>query len=94
MAVLCAQTSESARGKTVARLVKDMTADQEPKTHSQETKKHLALLVVGELGRQTDLSGIKNLQGIILGTFEGGKEETKTAAAYSLGHVAVGNMQM
>lgn len=32
-------------------------------------------------------------QSIILGTFEGGSEETKTAAAYSLGHIAVGNME-
>lgn len=87
MAVLCAQTSESARSKTVARLVSDMNGPQ-------ETKKHLALLVVGELGRQTDLSSVKNLQGIILSTFEGGAEETKTAAAYSLGHMAVGNMEM
>lgn len=55
MAVLCAQTSESARSKTVARLVSDMNGPQ-------ETKKHLALLVVGELGRQTDLSSVKNLQ--------------------------------
>lgn len=55
MAVLCAQTDESARGKTVARLVADMTGQD-------ETKKHLALLVVGELGRQTDLFGVKNLQ--------------------------------
>lgn len=34
------------------------------------------------------------LQDIILGRFEGGSEETKTAAAYSLGHVAVGNMTL
>lgn len=34
------------------------------------------------------------LQDIILGRFEGGNEETKTAAAYSLGHIAVGNMTM
>lgn len=55
MAVLCAQTSHSARDKTVARLVKDMQG-------KDETRKHLGLLVVGELGRQTDLSRVKNLQ--------------------------------
>ncbi|CAN0314851.1 unnamed protein product, partial [Discosporangium mesarthrocarpum] len=80
MAVLCAHTGEGARGATVARLVDDMKG-------ANETKKHLALLVVGELGRQADLS-----RGIILGTFEAGDEEVKTAAAYSLGHMAVGNM--
>ena len=55
MAVLCARTSESARSKTVARLVKDMQG-------KDDTRKHLGLLVVGELGRQTDLSKVKNLQ--------------------------------
>ncbi|CAN0266662.1 unnamed protein product [Hapterophycus canaliculatus] len=90
MAVLCAETTDTARNKTVTRLVKDMQA----KAKEDDTKKHLALLVVGELGRQTDLSRVKNLQNIILGRFEGGNEETKTAAAYSLGHVAVGNMTL
>eukprot|EP00903_Cladosiphon_okamuranus_P016633 g15341.t1 len=87
MAVLCAQTSDSARSRMVARLVKDMQG-------KDDTRKHLGLLVVGELGRQTDLSKVKDLQDIILGRFEGGNEETKTAAAYSLGHVAVGNMTL
>ena len=39
----------------MARLVKDMQG-------KDETRKHLGLLVVGELGRQTDLSRVKNLQ--------------------------------
>lgn len=56
MAVLCAETTDSARNKTVARLVKDMQAKND------DTKKHVALLVLGELGRQTDLSRVKNLQ--------------------------------
>ncbi|CAM9970460.1 unnamed protein product [Ascophyllum nodosum] len=87
MAVLCAQTNDVARSKTVARFVKDMQGND-------EQRKHLGLLVVGELGRQSDLSSVKNLQEIILRRFEGGSEETKTAAAYSLGHVCVGNMKM
>ncbi|CAM9481770.1 unnamed protein product, partial [Ectocarpus sp. 8 AP-2014] len=93
MAVLCAQTSDAARNKTVARLVEDMQG-KDSKDGKEDNRKHLALLVIGELGRQSDLSRVKNLQGIILGRFEGGNEETKTAAAYSLGHVAVGNMAM
>ena len=39
----------------MARLVKDMQG-------KDDTRKHLGLLVVGELGRQTDLSKVKNLQ--------------------------------
>lgn len=55
MAVLCAETDDAARSKTVTRLVKDMQG-------TDETRKHLGLLVVGELGRQTDLSQVKDLQ--------------------------------
>lgn len=39
----------------MARLVKDMQG-------KDDNRKHLGLLVVGELGRQTDLSKVKNLQ--------------------------------
>lgn len=55
MAVLCAVTDDFAREKTVARLVHDMRG-------KDETRKHLGLLVVGELGRQADLSGVVDLQ--------------------------------
>lgn len=58
MAVLCAQTSDAARSKTVARLVEDMQG----KGCKEDNRKHLALLVIGELGRQSDLSRVKNLQ--------------------------------
>lgn len=55
MAVLCAQTNAVARNKTVARLVKELQGND-------EQRKHLGLLVVGELGRQSDLSRVKDLQ--------------------------------
>lgn len=55
MAVLCAVTDEETRGATVKRLVGDMMG-------RDETRKHLGLLVIGELGTQTDLSGVPNLQ--------------------------------
>lgn len=55
MAVLCAETDQRCREKTVSRLVKDMQS-------ADETRKHVGLLVVGELGRQADLSAIKDLQ--------------------------------
>ena len=55
--------------------------------------RHLALLALGELGAQRDLSSsVANVQSIILESFEvGGNEEIKTAAAYALGHVTAGN---
>lgn len=55
MAVLCAVTDAFAREKTVSRLVEDITG-------KDETRRHLGLLVLGELGRQKDLSGVYKLQ--------------------------------
>ncbi|CAM9131475.1 unnamed protein product, partial [Ectocarpus sp. 12 AP-2014] len=60
MAVLCAQTSDASRNKTVARLVEDMQSKDTK--DGKDNRKHLALLVIGELGRQSDLSRVKNLQ--------------------------------
>ena len=59
-----------------------------------DNKKHLSLLSIGELGRQTDLSGSPYLKDLILECFESNhmREETKTAAAFALGHLAVGSM--
>jgi len=63
------------------------------RSSADETRRRLALLCVGELGRECDLQSVASLQSIILNSFESGEEETKTAAAYALGHIAVGNMK-
>lgn len=60
---------------------------------SSEGQKQLALLCVGEVGQNADLSSVPNLQSLVLGCFESRSEDTKLAAAYALGHIAVGNMQ-
>jgi len=52
-----------------------------------------ALLVVGEIGRHIDLSGVSNLKQVILASFSPPSEEVKSAASYALGSVAVGNLQ-
>jgi len=69
-----------------ARLVTNMRS-------TLDAPRHLALLAMGELGAQRDLSSsVANVQSIILESFEvGGNEEIKTAAAHALGHVTAGN---
>lgn len=52
----------------------------------------MCMCMHGFIGSQSDLSGQGNLQAVILAAFETGSEETKSAAAYALGHVTVGNM--
>lgn len=50
------------------------------------------MLCIGELGQKQDLSSVPDLHSFILASFSNGNEETKTAAAYALGHVTLGNM--
>jgi hypothetical protein len=47
------------RSSTVAELVRDMKG-------GDETRKHLALLVIGELGTQSDLSRAQDLRALLL----------------------------
>jgi len=86
IAGICIKVPVQVRDATVARLAGDL-ADTE-----QETRRHLALLCIGELGQQADLSSNASLKDLILACFNSASEDTKTAAAYSLGHIAVGNM--
>ena len=54
---------------------------------------HLSLLCVGELGRQIDLGQDADpviLKDLIVSCFDSSFEATKSAAAYALGHLAVG----
>lgn len=51
-----------------------------------------ALLVIGEIGRHVDLSQITSLKHIILNSFSSHSEEIKSAASYTLGNIAVGNL--
>ena len=58
-----------------------------------ERRVHLSLLCVGELGRQIDLGQDADpvmLKDLIVSCFDSGFEATKSAAAYALGHLAVG----
>lgn len=52
-----------------------------------------ALLVIGEIGRHIDLDRVPNLKETILSSFLPQSEEVKSAASYTLGSVAVGNLQ-
>ena len=86
MASLCVNTDEAVCFQTVARFATDV------ETGDSENARHLALLCLGEIGKQKNLSAQANLQSVVLGAFESGSEETKSAAAYALGNTAVGNM--
>ncbi|CAD5120365.1 DgyrCDS8938 [Dimorphilus gyrociliatus] len=65
----------------------------EIKSSKSDIKKLIVLLSLGELGRLIDLSGVKGVQDLILECFSiGHSDDIKTAAAYSLGSMCVGNL--
>ncbi|XP_043248019.1 cullin-associated NEDD8-dissociated protein 1 isoform X3 [Colletes gigas] len=70
----------------VEQFLKDV---QNPQSDAQHI---FALLVIGEIGRHVDLSGIASLKHIILNSFSSHSEEVKSAASYTLGNIAVGNL--
>lgn len=62
---------------------------QNPRNDAQHI---FALLIIGEIGRHIDLSSISSLKQVILNSFSPPSEEVKSAASYTLGSVAVGNL--
>ncbi|XP_030585995.1 cullin-associated NEDD8-dissociated protein 2 isoform X3 [Archocentrus centrarchus] len=59
---------------------------------SPESTRVLALLCLGEVGRNGSLGGSKEVQGVILEAFSSPSEEVKTAASCALGNMAVGSL--
>ncbi|KAG5891309.1 hypothetical protein JTB14_002870 [Gonioctena quinquepunctata] len=65
----------------------------EIQTASTDSQQMFALLVVGEIGREIDLTTISNLKQVILNSFSAVSEEVKSAASYALGSICIGNLQ-
>jgi len=86
LAALCMEAADAKRAITMRELLGDIKS-------GDVLRQHLALLTVGELGQHTDLTGVvSDLQSTIFRSFSSTAEETKSAAAYALGSLAVGNM--
>lgn len=60
--------------------------------HWIQSKQHLSLLCLGEIGRRKDLSSHANIENIVIESFQSPFEEIKSAASYALGNIAVGNL--
>nr|CAH7745683.1 unnamed protein product [Callosobruchus chinensis] len=65
----------------------------EIQTAQSDSQQIFALLVVGEIGREIDLTTIGNLKQVILNSFSAVSEEVKSAASYALGSICIGNLQ-
>lgn len=66
---------------------------KELKSNKDDSHQVFALFVIGEIGRHTDLSSVSDLKQVILNAFTPTSEEVKSAASYTLGSIAVGNLQ-
>eukprot|EP01038_Epipyxis_sp_PR26KG_P006809 gene6809-9325_t len=86
IAGVCSKLPPHVHLQTTQQFLNDLSA-------TNESLKQLALLCLGEIGQYSDLSNISELKNLILNCFESPSEDTKLAAAYALGHIAVGNMQ-
>lgn len=62
-------------------------------TSKDEKTVHLALYSIGEIGRRVDLASQSNVEQTLLSSFDSTDEETRNAASFALGNVAVGNLQ-
>ncbi|XP_047204610.1 cullin-associated NEDD8-dissociated protein 2 [Girardinichthys multiradiatus] len=72
---------------TVTNLIQQVKTASSP-----ESARVLALLCLGEVGRNGSLGGSKEVQGVILEAFSSTYEEIKTAASCALGGMAVGSL--
>lgn len=82
LTITCQQEAQA----VVEQFLKDV---QNPQSDAQHI---FALLVIGEIGKHVDLSGITSLKHVILNSFSSHSEEVKSAASYTLGNIAVGNL--
>lgn len=71
-------------------VVQQFTADVQQQ--GNDAQHIFALFVIGEIGRHVDLSGMQSLKHTILESFSSASEEVKSAASYTLGNIAVGNL--
>ena len=88
LAGICAAAPPATRKEAVHGLLVDLRSND-------ESMKHLSLLCMGHLGQEIELSaaqGADDLKEVIMNCFEAGSEDTKAAAAFALGHLAVGGM--
>jgi len=92
LACLCIYAPDMERQATVNALLQDLQPSTSSASNNSEINRTLALLTLGELGQHKDLSAVAGLQALVHGGFEATAEDTKSAAAFCLGGLAVGAM--
>ncbi|CAG8545270.1 6413_t:CDS:10, partial [Paraglomus occultum] len=84
--VLCVKSSPDRADATVSDFIGKIQETPEPITY-------LSLLTLGEIGRRIDLSSHADIYQSVLHLFSAPSEEVKSAAAFALGNISVGNVR-
>jgi len=87
VAVLCQHSS-----KNTASTVQKFTQLCK-KASASDSEKYLGLLTLGEIGRRTDLGTTNEVFQTVLSFFSDPSEEVKSASAYALGNISVGDLK-
>ncbi|KAH8556542.1 armadillo-type protein [Umbelopsis sp. PMI_123] len=88
VAVLATSTDEQSREKTINEFENFV---KNPSTN--DSIKYLSLLTLGEIGRKADLSSRPDIYNTVLDLFGAQSEEVKSAAAFALGNISIGNVE-
>lgn len=89
--VLCGNSSEKKRSSVLSGYV---TQISNTNTAGNEQQTVISLLCIGEIGRRINFaSHTNNIESLVSSSFTAQSEEIKSAAAFCLGNLAVGNLQ-
>lgn len=77
--------------KRSLKAVRHFIRDIEEHSHSPCIQM-FALLTIGEIGKNVDLSSIPELKELLISAFSSPSEEVKSAASFALGSISVGNL--
>lgn len=88
----CASTLISTSDRSVTLPNVDQLLEDIQNPHTSDSITLFALLTLGEIGKEMDLSGYSQVHPIVIHAFSSQNEEIKTAAAYALGNISVGNL--
>jgi cullin-associated NEDD8-dissociated protein 1 len=86
IAAITIKATDQQLRETVNRFTADIKPNAKP--HNNQ----IGLLFLGEMGKQRDLAEFKNIELVILNTFDNPDEGVRSAAAFALGNIAVGNL--
>ena len=92
IAAITGEATNDERTQTIHHMLANVKLDQSKQRNPPLTQ--LSLLVLGEIGRTRDLSAVSGLEAALMASFHSDAEGVRSAAAFALGSVTLGNMPL